>query len=170
MQGDELGMRLDVSAGTVPDMDWQPVGIVVSGALSVAAIGVATLGQRRADKLAEDAADSARRSADAADRAALALERLASDRGPQWVLEHLDLDAFILTNVGPSTAHRVRIDAAELGVQSSFEQILAGDSVKFLALGSMDTTDDTVTVEWSPEDEPGERKTWSRPIPGNPTR
>jgi len=163
-------MRLNVQAGTVRVMDWQPVGIVVSGALSVAAISFAWFGQRSADRLAQDAANSARRSAGAADRAALALEHLASDRGPQWQLEHLDNDAFILTNIGPSKAHGVRIAAAELDVLSNFEEVRPGDSVKFLALGSLSSRDDTVTVEWSAEGDPGQRKTWSRPLPSNPTR
>jgi hypothetical protein len=154
-------------------MDWQPVGIVVSGALSVAAITAAVLGQRRADGLAQDAAASARRSADAADRAALALEHLASDRGPQWKLEHLQGGAYTLTNVGPATARRVHINTGDLRVvdgQLDFEQIGSGSAVKFIAVRTLGSHEDTVTVEWSPDGEPNQRKTWSRPLPGNPTR
>ena len=153
-------------------MDWQAVGVVVSGVLSVAALSVAGLGQRRTDKLAQDAANSARRSADAADRSSAALERLALDHGPQWQLEHLENDAFILTNIGPATVHRVLIDAGDLQIHgpSEFEQVLPGSSVKFLALGSLSASNDTVTVTWAPDEERDVTKTWSRPIPGNPSR
>jgi hypothetical protein len=138
-------------------MDWQGVGVVVTGVLSVVAIGIGVRGRRETDRLAL--------------RLVGALEQMAADRGPQWQLEHLENDAFILTNTGPSTVHRVRIDAAELGIHGlEFEQILPGSSVKFLAVGSLATSDDTVTVEWSPDGGPGRAMTWSRPIPGNPTR
>jgi hypothetical protein len=111
----------------------------------------------------------ARPSADAADRSSAVLESLALDRGPQWQLEHLENDAFILTNIGQATVPRCAHQCRRPPDPWS-ERILPGSSIKFLALGSLSATNDNVMVNWSPDEERDVTKTWSRPIPGNPSR
>jgi hypothetical protein len=87
------------------------------------------------------------------------------------VLAHFENDAFLLTNVGRSSAYDVRVDFPETIRGSAPEAAVVepDDFVKFLALRTLATHDDTVTVTWATRPDGGEeRARWRRPLPSRP--
>lgn len=154
-------------------MDWQAIGVVVSGVIAIVALVVSVIGQRASDAHAKRSADAAERMAAALERQYLERERASDTPGVAWRLEHFQGDTYMLTNVGRAPAYRVHVDTGDISIvrgEMDHEEIDADGWIKFLAALSLGTTDDTITVTWadSPHSEPSHD--WKRPLPPRPPR
>jgi hypothetical protein len=154
-------------------VDWQAVGVLVSSVLAVVAIVVSVVGQRASDAHAKRSADAAERMASALERQSLERERTSDTPGVAWRLEHFNGDTYMLTNVGRAPAYRVHVDTGDISVvrgDMDHNAVDADGWIKFLAVLTLGTTDDTITVTWA--DSPGGDRTheWKRPLPPRPPR
>lgn len=166
------------------DWDWQAIGTIVALLGVAGSFGLTWRGQRQERQIAEN---SARRSeaaaaltADNTTRVIEALEQIATIGGPgagapalapvKWSMRYDGGDSFRLENEGSATAHGVSLSAHEsLGdpmLLSGGPDLGPGESLVFLAAPTMETTDTTITVEWTNED--GTPGRWRYPLPGKP--
>jgi hypothetical protein len=173
-------LRMQIAAAGMPQtgpVDLGDIGSVGSAAIALLALLVAIVGQRKADA----AVDHARRSADAAERMATALEdravereRLSEAPGVVWRLEHFQGDSYVLTNAGRAPAYEVHVDTGDIPIVRGTERdqavIEADGFLKFMAARSMGTKDDTITVTWADEQGSSRRHRWARPLPPKPPR
>jgi hypothetical protein len=122
---------------------------------------------------AEESASAGARAAAAVERMAKTLERQAiqaernsSAPGVAWTLEHAQGQSYLLTNVGRAAAYdvEIRLDA---GIRTMgelrHEELQPAAAVKFIAVVTPDSLDDTVTVIW--KGRTLVEHTWSRPLP-----
>ena len=171
-------------------VDWTAAGVIVSGALALAALVVQQVNRRTdrrgGEQVAREAAARAERAEAIAARAVGAEERMAKAQEDQavaaaraapapqaaWTLEPTGGGNFQLTNVGNATAYAVHMDLGDAGgaIDNVLDHpILApGSAVRFLSAPDYETTDDTATVTWAvaPDREPTD--TWKRPLPPHP--
>jgi hypothetical protein len=154
---------------------------------------VATAEAERAERAERAGAASAERAENAAaltidtmTRMADALDRIAAQRpgrasilaeGPTtrvaWLLTHSYGHTYRLTNRGDAAAHDVQISAHEsLTIRGGLraELVGPGDTMTFDAVRSRDTTDSTITVEWSPAPGGGLGQKWRYPLPPGASR
>jgi hypothetical protein len=161
-------------------------GVLTANLLSGLAVVVAVVGVWRTDKRARSAEERARhsdeaavRSANAAERMAEALERQAIEAehrdptpGVAWRLEQFQNDAYLVTNAGRASAYDVRLEYGELLGPAPPEEVemRPDDALKFMAVASLSSRDDTVTVTWADRPGAAERRRWRRPLPPRPPR
>ena len=141
----------------------------------------------RAQQTADDAAEAANRPAAASESLAAATERMAkalereartaAREGPipqaAWTLAHNQGDTYLLNNVGTAVAYDVHVDTGDMVVRVPSgtwprAEMSPDDAMKVLAVRTMGTKDDTVTVTRASEPGGSERHTWTRPLPPKP--
>lgn len=92
----------------------------------------------------------------------------------KWSLQHFNGDTYILENLGEATAYNVRVSAHESLLQPqewpTAEKIRPNEALTFMAARTMGTSDSTITVSWTPTEEPTEAGTWRYPLPPRPPR
>ena len=142
---------------------------------------------RIADALEQPIVSALERSARAAtDRAKLA-EKDAMQNGSfrgsipfvnparvKWSLRHFSGDKYIVENIGDATAYNVVVSAHESLLQPGewprAEQLGPGEGLDFFAVRTLGTVDATITVTWSPTEDPEDADTWRYPLPPRPAR
>ncbi|MDI5937161.1 MULTISPECIES: hypothetical protein [unclassified Micromonospora] len=173
------------------EFDWQKVAdqATVSGVLVALMVGIATtvvmirqekttrIGQEEQTKLARAAASRAERAAglteDYTRRVVEALEVIAAGQraatAPRvtWSLQHLERDAYQLTNLGNEVAINVRVTAHRSMVMGtpSAETLAPDEALTFLAVPTLETSDSTISVRWFSRDSGGEEQMWKYPLP-----
>lgn len=171
-------------------MGGQWIGIVITAALSIAALFVSVRALRhsaRSAEAAERSAHASERSADASEESSQAAERsaqadersvalaeaeakAAAARSP-WQLTYNGGSQYLLTNEGAETAYRVEIKSADPAafIRSQEPQDLGpGDVLDFIATFAMGVKDRRITVTWhrEPESNGTEPQSWRSPLPG----
>lgn len=161
---------------SVMPADW--AATIAAGAACVAIpISIrATIIANRGVRWQRDAADSARRSADAAERANLLTERtLSGDRPPTraesqervaWRVERHSSNRFVLRNTGTIVAEHVSIDDVGDGLVGGLPEdavVHAGEGVDFLIAATFgNPVPNQVYVQWG---EPGSPFRQAVPMP-----
>jgi hypothetical protein len=120
----------------------------------------------RSSRAARRSADAVERIAKAAERDAVQAERRSPGPGVTWTLEHVQGKAYRLTNVGRAAAYEVviHLDPAIRTMGELRHEVLEpSGSIKFMAVLTPESRDDTVTVTW--KGRTLVEHVWSRPLP-----
>ena len=169
------------------------LGVIASFALTRRGqrqdLRLATQEAVRAERAERAGAASAQRAENAASltidtltRIAEALETLAAERAagpsltrpaprarPSWSLRNDGGDQYLLRNTGDADAHDVQLAADEslwhAGPWPAASVLHPGQSLAFAAARTEDTTDSTITVEWSARPDSEDRDSWRYPLP-----
>lgn len=136
---------------------------------------------RIADALERPIASALERTAEAALTGAQSTEAAPSLGTPfaqparvKWSLKHFGGDKYILENHGDATAHNVQVSAHEsllqVGEWPAAEKVGPNEAMTFMAARTLGTSDSTITVTWTPTEDPDEAATWRYPLPPRPPR
>ncbi len=157
---------------------WQAIAAVTAAVIALVALGVAAVaagyarGQRDASSRQADAAEAQvevmRRQVDLMERqgpaGAMARE---VPYVPPWILQHFKGDTYTLTNGGISPEYDVHIELPPNTPGRGpydHEQIAPRSSTSFMAVRTMSTPHDDVTITWSRK--PGEEQlSWKTVLP-----
>lgn len=120
---------------------------------------------------------SARAATERAERAAESASALIPFVQPahvKWSLRHFSGDKYILENVGDATAYNVEVSAHESLLQPeewpSAEMLGPNENLTFYAVRTLGTSDATISVSWTPTEDPDEPGIWRYPLPPRPPR
>lgn len=92
----------------------------------------------------------------------------------KWSLTHFSGDTYKLENIGDAEAHNVRLSSHSSLMHPkewpSSERLRPGEALTFMAARTMGTVDSTITVTWSPTEDPEDQDVWRYPLPPRPRR
>lgn len=93
----------------------------------------------------------------------------AAPRRPSWSLRSAGADRFVLKNTGGAVAYDVQLTSSDtlqhMGAWPSAAVLRPGQVIEFGAGRTRETTDSTVTVEWSARPDSSDRDRWRYPLP-----
>lgn len=168
-------------------MDWglaADIATTLGVVIALAGVIVSLIFGIRAERAAASRSEAAARLSDDNLRKAMdALEEmvartqsdLSAGQAPRvaWSMTYHSGDAFQLQNIGDKVACEVKVNPAPGSHMffrgSKITNLAPGEATQFIAACSLATSDITMTVSWSEEDD-DERRQWQYPLPPSTSR